>query len=113
MKCFFFITNFLHRKWSLFKKEILRFFISVVTDIFIVLFSFIFLILILFLGSILLCFFLSYYFDNYIIGFGIITFLYLVFFIFIFFLCKKVTRYFIKNLLKKSIIEILGKNKKD
>ncbi|WP_238784958.1 hypothetical protein [Blattabacterium cuenoti] len=111
LEMFFFFRNFLHKKWCIFKNDILRFFISVVTEIIMIFLLFLFLIIIFFLGSVSLCIFLSYYFENYVIGFGIVTFLYFIFFIFMFFLCKQVTRSFIQRIISKSI-DILGENKK-
>ncbi len=110
---FLFIRNFIHRKWCILKNEIIRVLIFIMTEILFNFFMLIFCIIIFFLVSLSLCFFLSFYFENYVIGFGILTILYFFIFLFIFFLCGNITRFFIKNLLNKSIIKIFDKNKKN
>ncbi|ACY40383.1 hypothetical protein BLBBGE_374 [Blattabacterium sp. (Blattella germanica) str. Bge] len=106
---FIFIRNFLHKKWCILKNEVIQVLISIMTEIFFNFFLLIFCIIIFFLGSLSLCFFLSFYFGNYVIGFGFLTILYFFLFLFIFFFCRNISRFFIKNLLSKSIFRIFDK----
>ncbi len=94
---FFFIKNFIKRKLELFQYEAIKVVISIMTEIFMNFFFLLLGVMILFSGSLALSFFLSYYFGNYVVGFGIITILYLFLFFFIFFFCKDIIRFFIKN----------------
>jgi|GEM_PF-6224715 len=79
------------------------------TEIFLNFLLLIFCIMILFFVSLSLCFFFSFYFGNYVVGFGILTILYFFIFFIIFYFGKKITRFIIKSLLNKSFIKIFDK----
>lgn len=81
------------------------------TEVFLNFLLLIFCIIIFFLVSLSLCFFLSFYFGNYVIGFGILTILYFLIFIIIFYFGRDIIRFIIKNLFNKSFIKIFDKKK--
>ncbi len=98
---FFFIKNLLIKKISSLKKEMVIWIINIMTEILLIFFFIILFIIILFVGSILLSFILSYYFNNYIFGFGLVVLIYFFILFFTFFVFKNIIRFFIKNSLQK------------
>ncbi|WP_185863477.1 hypothetical protein [Blattabacterium cuenoti] len=108
---FIFIRNFIHKKWCIFRNEVIKMLISIMTEVFLNFLLLIFGIIIFFLVSLSLCFFLSFYFGSYVIGFGILTILYFLIFIIIFCFGRDITRFIIKNLFNKSFIKIFDHKK--
>ncbi|BAM99564.1 hypothetical protein BPAA_270 [Blattabacterium cuenoti BPAA] len=108
---FIFIKNFIHKKWCIFRNEVIQILISIMTEIFLNFLLLILCILIFFLVSLSLCFFLSFYVGNYVIGFGILTFSYFLIFIVTFFFGKNITRFLIKNLFNKFFIKLFDNKK--
>ncbi|AER40423.1 hypothetical protein MADAR_105 [Blattabacterium sp. (Mastotermes darwiniensis) str. MADAR] len=104
---FTFIKNFINRKLEYFQNEAIKVIVSLMTEIFMNFFLLIFFIIIFFLGSLYFSFLLSYYFGSYILGFGIITFLYFILLLVLFFFCKDFIRCFIKN----SLLKIFNRGK--